>query len=347
MKYNQLVSIPVFVSGEEGYAFFRIPTVLSLPGGKVLAFAEGRKTSMSDTGEIDIVQKISYDGGRTFGELKVAVAGISGTAGNQCPVYDRDTGKVLLVYNRNDGNIKEKMILRGVGERTVHVVESGDMGETWSPERDITAQTRLPDWTWYACGPCHAVQMPSGRIVVPCNHGLIDLETKTPLGYVSHVIYSDDHGENWHIGANIHEGTNECTLVCRADGALSINMRNIPHCGCRTLAVSHDGGVSFSGFHRDEELAEPCCQGSMLPFETEKGEMLLFSNPSHSSERLNMSIHESYDGGETWQMGLVVDEGISAYSDMTSPESGKLGILYEGGSSIYERIIWKLYQLEV
>ncbi len=347
MKYNQLVSIPLFISGEEGYAFFRIPSVLSLPGGKVLAFAEGRKNSMSDTGIIDIVQKISCDGGRTFGELKVAVAGINGTAGNQCPVYDRDTGKVLLIYNRNDGNIKENMILRGIGERTVHVVESSDMGETWSAERDITSQTRLADWTWYACGPCHAVQMPSGRIVVPCNHGLIDLETKTPMGYISHVIYSDDHGENWQIGANIHEGTNECTLVCRADGTLVINMRNIPHCHCRSLAVSFDGGMSFTDFRRDETLPDPCCQGSMLPIETKDGEVILLSNASHSSARLNMSIHESHDGGATWQNGLTVDEGISAYSDMTVPEEGTLGLVYEGGErSLYEKIIWNLYRVE-
>ncbi len=346
VKYNRLVSLSLFVSGEAGYAFFRIPTVLSLPNGKVLAFAEGRKNSMSDTGVIDIVQKISYDGGRTFGELKVAVAGIDGTAGNPCPVYDRDTGKVLLVYNRNGGKIKESMILHGEGERTVHMVESCDMGETWSAERDITAQTRLADWTWYACGPCHAVQMPSGRIVVPCNHGLIDLETKTPLGYTSHVIYSDDHGENWHIGANVHPGTNECTLVCRADGALLINMRNIPHCRCRSLAESRDGGMSFTDFRREEMLPDPCCQGSMLTFETDEGEMLLFSNSAHPSQRMNMSIHESRDGGETWQKVLNVDEGFSAYSDITSVEDGKLGLLYEAGPSMYERIIWNLYQVE-
>jgi sialidase-1 len=172
------------------------------------------------------------------------------------------------------------------------------------------------------------------------------LKTKTPLGYISHVIYSDDHGENWHIGSNVHPGTNECTLVYRADGALLINMRNIPYNNWRSIAVSRDGGMSFEEFRREETMIDPCCQGSMMVMNTSAGEVILCSNASHRTNRLNMSIHESWDGGATWNKGLTVDEGISAYSDMASPEENVLGILYEGGSTLYEKIIWKMCRLE-
>ena len=47
----------VFESGTDGYNTFRIPSVIVAADGTVLAFCEGRKESMGDTGDIDIVLK--------------------------------------------------------------------------------------------------------------------------------------------------------------------------------------------------------------------------------------------------------------------------------------------------
>ena len=35
----------VFVGGQEGYEVYRIPSLVSLPGGDLLAFAEGRPSA--------------------------------------------------------------------------------------------------------------------------------------------------------------------------------------------------------------------------------------------------------------------------------------------------------------
>ena len=43
----------IFTSGTEGYSTFRIPAILTTNSGKIIAFAEGRVTSSSDTGDID------------------------------------------------------------------------------------------------------------------------------------------------------------------------------------------------------------------------------------------------------------------------------------------------------
>ena len=64
---NPEYSSTVFEKGEHGYRAFRLPSVLRLTDGTILAFAEARKNSLSDTGDIDMVVRHSYDGGRTWG----------------------------------------------------------------------------------------------------------------------------------------------------------------------------------------------------------------------------------------------------------------------------------------
>jgi len=348
MKYEKAWSLPLFTAGADGYTFFRIPTVITLPDGRILAFAEGRRNSLSDSGVIDIVERISTDGGRTFGPIRVVIDGGSGTAGNQCPVYDDETGRLLLLFNRNNADGPEHLILQGKAPRTVHITESADGGETWLPEREITDQTRKPLWTWHAMGPCHAVRLASGRIVVPCNHAVLNEEEEKSGPYRSHTLFSDDHGVNWQIGEDIHENTNECTLAVRKDGSLLMNMRTFGDLkGRRALAVSRDGGVSFGEFRTEEDLPDPCCQGAMLTVENGGGEIILFSNSASATDRVNMSIHESRDGGETWTEGCLVSDRCTAYSDLTEPRCGQIAILYETGEDMpYEKIEWTVYNLK-
>ena len=66
-------------SGEGGYAFFRIPSLLSLPSSTLLAFAEGR-AQKTDHGKVDIVLKRSNDDGRSWSPLTVVHAAESGAS---------------------------------------------------------------------------------------------------------------------------------------------------------------------------------------------------------------------------------------------------------------------------
>jgi hypothetical protein len=52
----------VFVSGEEGHKSYRIPAMIALPNGHLLAFAE-RVNHAGDFGDVNIVLKISKDKG--------------------------------------------------------------------------------------------------------------------------------------------------------------------------------------------------------------------------------------------------------------------------------------------
>ena len=56
----------IFKSESDGYNCFRIPTIIKAKNDVILAFAEGRKKSCSDTGDVDLVYKKSYDNQSTI-----------------------------------------------------------------------------------------------------------------------------------------------------------------------------------------------------------------------------------------------------------------------------------------
>src|SRR5687767_712655 len=135
--------VDVFTSAQDGYHTYRIPALLLTPKGTLLAFAEGRKTSRSDTGHIDLVLKRSTDNGRTWSALQIIAADPPNTIGNPCPVVDRDTGTIWLPLTRNFGQDSERTINEGKskGPRTVLITSSTDDGLTWTKLLDITSTT--------------------------------------------------------------------------------------------------------------------------------------------------------------------------------------------------------------
>ena len=112
------------------------------------------------------------------------------------------------------------MITEGNGPRTVWVTHSDDDGATWSSSVEITSETKDPAWTWYATGPCHGIQLSSGRLAVPCDHMVGVYFDRKADPYHSHVILSDDGGETWRIGGIVDEGTRTvgCLYECGDEG---------------------------------------------------------------------------------------------------------------------------------
>src|SRR5690242_4483800 len=80
--------IPVFTSGTEGHKSYRIPAIIGLPNGELLAFCEGRVNGAGDFGDINIVMKASHNNGKSWSSLATIVDADSLQAGNPAPVVD-------------------------------------------------------------------------------------------------------------------------------------------------------------------------------------------------------------------------------------------------------------------
>ncbi|WP_214073157.1 sialidase family protein [Mucilaginibacter sp. dw_454] len=341
----------IYKPGDAGYSCFRIPAMIVTKKGTLLAFAEGRKNDCGDSGDIDLVLRRSNDGGKTWSAIQVVWSDSTNTCGNPVPVQDLSTGKIWLISTWNNGQDHEKQIRTQTGKdiRRVFVLSSANDGKSWSAAKDITKDVKLPDWTWYATGPCHGLQIANGkfkgRLVIPVNH----VEAATNKDFV-HIIYSDDHGATWNLGNNTpQDGTNEVTAAELSNGNLMLNIRNADRKKhTRLFTTSTDGGQTWADLQTDTTLIEPVCQGSLLSFSPSKNKnILLFINPADKRKRANITLRASLDDGKTWPYKQVIFAGPSAYSDIAIYNRKQVACLYEAGNDkAYDGIAFKLVGLK-
>lgn len=350
--------VPVFVSGEEGHQSYRIPAIIRLPGGDLLAFAEGRVHNAADFGDINLVMKRSSDDGKTWGPLITIVDNDTLQAGNPAPVVDLldprfPNGRIFMFYNT--GNNHEGEIRKGHGLREVWYITSADGGKTWETPVNITTAVHRPkhpevnpaynfseDWRSYANTPGHALQFSSGphkgRIFVAANHSAGDPQPRF-RDYTAHGFFTDDHGATFTLGESVDvPGSNESTATDLADGSLMMNIRNQSgDIRARIIALSRSGGVTWDTTWFDMNLPDPVCEGSILTIGKRKNKNIIaFCNAADTKNRDNLTLRISEDEGKTWKKNIVIDkappgeeQNHTAYSDLVKIRKKKIGVLYE------------------
>ncbi|TXH23151.1 MAG: exo-alpha-sialidase [Chitinophagaceae bacterium] len=357
--------VPVFVSGQDGHKSYRIPAIINLPNGHLLAFAEGRVNHAGDYGDVNIVLKISTNKGKTWGALKTVVDYDKLQAGNPAPVVDMTDpaypkGRIFLFYNT--GNNHEGEVRKGKGLREVWYITSTDGGLNWSSPVNITLQTHYPnqpqvnpaynfseDWRGYANTPGHAMQFTTGkykgRIFVAANHSAGNPKPEA-RDYIAHGFYTDDHGKTFKISDNVDlEGGNENMATEISGGRLMLNLRNQRgNVKARYTAISDDGGQTWKDQKFDMNLPDPVCQGSILTIGSKKGKNILaFCNAADQNQRNNLTLRISKDDGKTWYKSILIykKEGKgdwAAYSDIVKISKKKVGVLWEKDG--YSKIVF-------
>ena len=304
------VPVDVFVGGTGGYACYRIPALLLLPDGGLLAFAEARKYNCGDHGFVDLVTRLSIDGGATWGPLSVVYSESSAranvTIGNPAPVLAAD-GSLLLPFCRNNTALG---LLRSLDGR----------GASWTGPTWITTPV---DWTWVASGPPGSLLLSSGRIVLP-----IDFAGGGSIS--SAVFTSDDGGNAWALTLPAVEGGNECQAAWApwlSPPALMLSMRASSG-PARLVAFSHDSGSSWGPPVRTN-VVETACEASTVALPDAPGGPVFAMSSAYSAKRTNMTVLTSVDG-VSWSARVNVYPGSAAYSSLVARGGeGLLGLLFE------------------
>eukprot|EP01051_Picozoa_sp_SAG22_P021742 SAG22_NODE_4924_length_1130_cov_1.687682_2_plen_147_part_00 len=113
---NAFLPVEVFMKGENisgwnpdgdnrAYFCFRIPQLLALPSGTILAFAEGRADGCRPDGNINrpAVVRASSDQGRTWGPIGIAGPALPHSSINYPGGYIRDSKTVAMRYETSTG----------------------------------------------------------------------------------------------------------------------------------------------------------------------------------------------------------------------------------------------------
>ena len=343
--------LDIFRNGEGGYSTFRIPSLialdkdvlnakcgLNLSGDVLLALAEGRKNSSHDTGVVDMLGKLSADGGDTWTPLAVmfTYGEEVGKFGNPTVALDRATGEIcmaMLAAAKKDNFDYNTYFVKGRLTAKL-TIEWGELRDI-SLEKEQGAkggQDGVRKHTLMV-GPGKGVQLRGehdGRIVIPASNG-----------GNSYVIFSDDGGETWNRGDAAGSG-NECEAAQLDDGTLVLVVRDGKGCTMphpeqyQKLSFSTDGGETWARKEVATPLKTPICMASLASV----GGKLAITYPDSFHTRVKLTLGESEDGGATWTTRLLY-RGASGYSCLTADGDGRMYVLAEVGRVNYnEKLVF-------
>ncbi len=328
-EYQHIANEPIhiFESGEGGYDIFRIPTLLVMNKGsrlsngellesdRIVVMAEARRNGSLDHGDIDLVQKISHDGGKTLSDLMVIrryEKGI-GKIGNSTPIFDKTDGTIHLLHLAGSEPKNYK----------TYNMMSYDGGETYTEATFVSEGI---------VGPGHGIIIEGtsydGRLIAP---GYYDGGSRS--------VYSDDRGKTWTVSESLPDG-NEAEIAQKDEQLIMIVRTDVgvasKHDPLNKLyALSEDGGTTWSDLMIMEEIKEPICMSSIV----EDNGRLYYSHPDDYYSRGQMTIAYSEYISMNKSEKMLIYQGPSGYSDLGVAEDHNLYLIFENGAIEYDERI--------
>jgi sialidase-1 len=323
------------VRGVGGYRQYRIPAMAVTPSGRIITIYDARLDFDDLPGPVDLVIRISDDNGASWSAQEIFRKhhGISGFGDASIvidPTYG-DKGRIIVLYQwTQTAGFFESILGMDLNNPLIaHIARSisDDDGVTW--HHDVITDQLKDDKT----PGIFATSGMGGRIAVGKFAGRL-LQTfvlRREFELLSAIGFSDDHGENWRLGALIPAG-NETAIAGLSDGTVLVHSRATPY---RLAGRSIDGGETLSALSPDTSLVDPSDNGSLLVLKN--GDVICSHN--HDADlRTNTLIKRSTDGGITWTSGICIEANSSAYSTVCELSDGSIGVLYERNA--YQEIVF-------
>ena len=359
-------SIPVTLFDTEvsTSCYYRIPAIVQQPNGKLLAIADDRHNSNSDIGGnkgIDVVGRISEDGGKTWGDTFIIAdgnarsQGFDNSHGDAAAIVDYETGKLLIMCASGKQGFMNSTLsnpLR-VGRYT-----SDDGGLTWQGS-DVTSDIY---GIFDGYPEVNALFFSSGRIcqstrIKRGEYYRIYSAVDGPMGVGCMVLYSDDFGQTWHAlggpGARptVAPYGDEAKVEELPDGKVLLSCRSKQTGSSGRLFNIYDyvtgswGEMAISNDPETGTYSEDCsCNGELLivPVKrTSDGRQmhLALQSVPRGTGRQRVSIYYKplldigdYDEPADFTWGwncFQVTENYSAYSTMVATTSGDIAFFFE------------------
>ncbi|MBE5783458.1 MAG: exo-alpha-sialidase [Clostridiales bacterium] len=345
---------PIFRTG--GRSNYRIPSMVAMKDGTILAFCNDRKDSVADSAPEMALVYARKRPGKEWEEVKTlrSMPGWCYMIGSA--VYDAETDEVFCtarcspVAKKEFGEYSDEEIramdalaeekARAAGRPIGDLIyRSADGGDTWMEEvqkiepRPFTLYSgQVLQIGGFCHGSSHGIQLRhgshAGRLLCPSRifTGRYSTWEEAVLCCFNNSIYSDDHGRTWHASAPVQQGTGEGTLIEDGNGMIHYNSRGMMRNQKRYLATSTDGGETYGDFRCAEFLFEEKrmgCNASFLRVEKnelaglpEQAEDITLFANPRAETRSNMTLCYSWDCGKTWAGTKQVWVDGSAYSSL-------------------------------
>jgi sialidase-1 len=278
----------------------------------------------------------SEDGGESWGEIiTVASPGFQGGG----VIVDENSGDIIT------------FVEEGHPPAPLQVYRSSDHGKTWM-EEDVVIHPdekgNIPSMHMNERGITLKHGENAGRLIRPSRSYGEGNDRKYWDSHYTNAIYSDDGGRTWYTSAPFPAyGTGEATLAELSDGKVYYNSRrHLSTDGLnprmRHIAWSDDGGETWKNLSVSDELPDGPqdtdygLMAGLIRLDVDGHDILLFSNVDSESGRHSGTIWASFDGGKTWPVSRLVEEGGFAYSSLAAgregtPSEGWIYLMYEGG----------------
>lgn len=304
----------------------RFPNIVVTKSGALVATFGNRKVSA----------RRSEDGGLTWGaEIVIADPGFQGGG----TTVDQRSGDLFVFVEAEHP------------PAPLTVYRSRDEGLTWTAEEAVVepdSHGHEPSMHMNEKGITLVRGPHAGRLLRPSRYyGGSNSRDAWPDHYTN-ALYSDDGGTTWQASEPFPEnGTGEAALVELSDGRIYYNSRvhweERPQNTRRRHAFSDDGGHTWTDYAVVEILPDGRqdraygLMGGLDRLPVEGRDILVFSNiDTETSARERGTVWASFDGGRTWPVKRLVDEGRFAYSALVAgrpgtPSEGWIYLHYEGG----------------
>ena len=306
----------LFDTGYHGAESYRIPSLLTLDSGVVLAGADQRVSIPNDApNDINLVMRRSRDGGQTWEEMRTLIS-LPGTGAlgasliDSVLVQDRSTGRVICLVDQFPGGIGQPNAVVGTGfdaqgRRLLH----NRAGELFAVEPDGTVVTTAGEPTDYrvvlgdddATGACTGDVLlggeAAGSIYLAYEQAPEDciFQHRGPLLL---MITSDDDGATWSEPVDI-------TAQVKADWMCF-------------LGTGPGNAIQLTGPEHSGRILVP----------------VYYSHEAGGTGFLSCAAIYSDDGGITWTLGASPNDGREVLGAVVSSRD-----LADERASLYESVL--------